>query len=253
MHFDHILPALGDHEVDHPGPPFDQQVAPGRVGNHEGRFEFRIDPPRGTVDHHPLPLLGLEPVMVGRPRRNHGIADRIELQLLGRRNAGVPRRLRHLRQPPHREHPPRRQPQPGHHMRLVQPRLALGRDRHGVLVRHRLPIGVELLLGGHLRRTEDQLLRPVEMVPREGDVDLGPLRPPHREGRQQARGRQPDRLGEHRRRPQQTPERQHSHPETGPGSTTLQTPGGRQVGHGVVRTRTGGEMRHSQRSPPASG
>jgi len=222
MHLDDVFAGLGNREINHPRPPFDQQITSGVVGNHHGCFQLRIDPPRGTIDHNPLPLPGFEPVMVGPPGRNHRIADRVQFQFLGGRHAGVARHLHHLGQTADSEHPARRQPQAGHHLRLIQPGLALRRDRDRVLVGDRLAVGVEFALGDHLRRTEDQFLGPVEMLARNCDVDSRSLGAPHRKRRQQPGSGKTDRLRHHNARPAPEGQGEQPQPETRPDGVTSQ-------------------------------
>lgn len=183
-------------EVDDTRATFDLEVAAGGVGDDQGRLELGVDSAGRAVDHDALPLAGLKQVMVGGPRRDDGVADRVQGQHLGGRHTGVARGLPDLGQEPDREDPPRREPQPGHHLGLVQPGRAVGGDADGVLVGDRLTLGVELFLRREVGGVEHKFLGGIEMLAGKRDVDLGSLGPTHGKGGEEPRGGESDRLGQ---------------------------------------------------------
>ena len=196
-------------EIEEATAAFGDEIGAGGIGEDEDGAELRLDPPCGTVDDDALPLLKLEPVVIGSLRRRLGIADHARRERKGLSRGRVGRGAERLRVRSDREHTRRRYAQCRHHPGIVEPRRHVSGDGHQESILLRLSLGREDGRGGDAGMGEEELrsdrlaasLPPVEELARHLHFDRRRLLPlPRllgacRHEREQAWQRQADRLG----------------------------------------------------------
>ena len=194
-------------EVEEAAAAFGNEIGAGGVGQDQDGAELRLDPARRTVDDDALPLLELEPIVVGGLRGRLGIADHPQAKRKGRCRGRIGCGAECLGVGPDGEHARRRYPQPRHHPGIVEPRRHVGGDTHEESILLRLSLGREHWRGGQagMGKEEPRGNRLAPRVPAveglTGHLHLDGCRPPFprllgagRHECEEARQRQADRL-----------------------------------------------------------